>query len=155
MAPTLLEGGCWRPLPAPMGDLRGSISADSIERRVRAHFEFRFGRGNRTWSYDQGPWIAAERAAQAAGVGPHRASLIRKLMWLFYRNRWPLQFAAGCGWGAQGPEPLIVAALADPVRARARAELLILTGGLQRPAHDGDLEEIGGDALLDNFYASP
>lgn len=153
--PLHLEQGVWLPLPAPMGDLRGSISADAIERRTRALLEFLFGRGNRTWSYDHGPWIAAERAALAAGVGAHQADLIHKLMWLFYRNRWPLQFSAGCGWGAGGPAPLIAAALADPARARARAELLILTGALRWPMRDGDLEEIAGDALVDNFYASP
>lgn len=153
--PLLLEEGTWLPLPAPMGDLRGSISADSVERRIRALLEFRFGRGNRTWSYDHGPWIAAERAARVVGVDAHDAGLIRKLMWLFYRNRWPVQFAAGCGWGVEGSAPLIAGALAEPIRMRARSELLILTGGLQWPAHDGDLDEVAGDALIDNFYASP
>lgn len=154
-APILLNAGSWLPLPEPMGDLRGSISADSIERRTRMIFEFHFGRGNRIWSYDHGPWIAAERAALAAGVVVPQARLIRKLMWLFYRNRWPLQFSAGCGWGAEGAAPLISAALTNPAMARARAELLILTGALQWPAESGDLDDITGDELVDNFYASP
>lgn len=154
-ASLVLSAGNWLPLPEPMGDLRGTICADSLERQTRALFEFRFGRGNRMWSYDHGPWIAAERAALAAGVGVQQSGLIRKLMWLFYRNRWPLQFSAGCGWGAAGAAPLIAAALAEPVRARARAELLILTGALQWPAENGDLEDVAGDELADNFYASP
>jgi hypothetical protein len=154
-APLLLEEGNWNPLPEPMGDLRGSISVASIHRRTRAMFEYRLGRGDRTWSYDHGPWITAEKAATAAGVDIPQAELIRKLLWLFYRNRWPLQFSAGCGWGSDGYGPLIVAALADPARARARAELLILTGGLQWPAGDGSLHEVAGDALADDFYASP
>lgn len=153
--PVILGEGRWLPLPEPMGDLRGHISADSIGRRTRALFEFRFGRGNRIWSFDHGPWIAAERVALTAGVGHEQARLIRKLMWLFYRNRWPLQFAAGCGWGAEGVTSLITAALADPAQARARAELLILTGALQWPLKSGDLEEVAGDEILDNFYASP
>lgn len=154
-APLLLEEGCWDPLPEPMGDLRGNVSAPAIVRKTRALLEFRFGRGNRTWSYDHGPWIAAERRAHAAGVGAHQAELIRKQMWLFYRNRWPLQFATGCGWGPEGAGPLILAALADPARARARGELLILTGALQWPAQDGGLDEVAGDALADNFYSIP
>ena len=104
-ASLVLSAGNWLPLPEPMGDLRGTICADSLERQTRALFEFRFGRGNRMWSYDHGPWIAA--------------------------------------------------ALAEPVRARARAELLILTGALQWPAENGDLEDVAGDELAANFYASP
>lgn len=154
-APMLLEEGSWSPLPEPMGDLRGNISLASIERRTRMMFEFLLGRGNRDWSYERGPWIAAEQAALAAGVDVEQAELIRKLHWLFYRNRWPLQFAAGCGWGAEGCAPLIAAALADPARARARAVLLILTGALQWQIADGDLDEVAGDALIDNFYACP
>jgi hypothetical protein len=153
--PMLLEEGSWSPLPEPMGDLRGSVVVASLERRTRVLLEYRLGRGNRGWSYDHGPWIAAEVTAVEAGVGAYQAELIRKLLWLFYRNRWPLQFSAGCGWGPEGYAPLIAAALVDPARSRARAELLILTGALQWQVADGDLDDVAGDAILDNFYASP
>lgn len=152
---TLLEEVVWSPLPEPLGDLRGSISAGVTHRRTRAMFEHRLGRGNRGWSYDHGPWIAAESTAVAAGVDGEQAELIRKLLWLFYRKRWPVQFAAGCGWGVDGYAPLIAAALADPLRARARSELLISTGALQWKMADGDLEVSAGEPSIDDFYAAP
>jgi hypothetical protein len=154
-APMLLGEGVWTPLPPPMGDLRGKIMIDHVEPRTRALFEYQFGRGNRAWSYDDGPWITAQQTARAAGVADADTELLRKVLWLFYRNRWPLQFAVGCGWGADGYGPMIKDALARPGHMRARWELLILTGALQFPRADGNLDDVDGELLRDDFYASP
>jgi len=153
--PLVLGEGTWVPLPEPMGDLRGRLVVDGVDRRTCAMLESQLARGNEAWSYDAGPWIGAEQAAQDAGVGVYEAGMLRKVLWLFYRNRWPLQFADGCGWGGDGYAPLIAAALADPVKARARWELLVLTGALQwRPA-EGDLDRIAGEPYGAEFYAAP
>lgn len=154
-APVVVGAGAWRPLPEPLGDLRGWIVTDCMERRLCTMLEYGLGRGDVTWSYEHGPWVTAERDARQAGVGEPEAAALRNVMWLFYRNRWPLRFAEGCGWGVQGHAPLIASALADPARARARWELLILTGALQWRACDGDLDALAGDAIIDDFYASP
>lgn len=153
--PFLIGEGTWKPLPAPMGDLRGRIVVDGVDRRTCALLEQRLARGNRAWSYEDGPWIDAEVAARAAGVETDDATTVRNMLWLFYRNRWPLQFAEGCGWGDGGVAPLIAAVLKDPARARARWELLILTGALQWPVAEGDLERIVGDVPSEEFYAAP
>ncbi|MBZ5707804.1 hypothetical protein [Nannocystis pusilla] len=154
-APLAIGEGTWLPLPEPMGDLRGRLIVDGIDRRTCAALESQLARGNQAWSYDAGPWIGAERAARAAGVDAYNAVMLRKVLWLFYRNRWPLQFADGCGWGSDGYAPLIASALADPARARARWELLILTGALQWPMTQGDLDRVAGEPHGEDFYAAP
>lgn len=153
--PLVIGEGTWVPLPEPMGDLRGRLAVEGVERRTCALLERRLARGNRDWTYESGPWIGAEVTARAAGVEALAADALRKVLWLFYRNRWPLQFADGCGWGSSGYGPLIAAALADPAHMRARWELLILTGALQRPASEGDLERTAGDSHSEEFYAAP
>lgn len=153
--PLVIGEGTWVPLPEPMGDLRGRLVVDGVDRRTCAMFESQLARGNQAWSYDDGPWIGAERAAQGVGVADYEAELLRKVLWLFYRNRWPMQFADGCGWGTDGYAPLIAAALADPARARARWELLVLTGGLQWHTAEGDLDRVAGEPHGADFYASP
>lgn len=149
-----VAGGTWAPLPDPLGDRRGRIVGHSMHPRTRARFEYRLARGERSWSYAHGPWMAAEQAALLAGVDQADAESLRKVMWLFYRNRWPIEFADGCGWGAHGHAPLIAAALAEPLRLRARWDLLILTGGLRWRTEDGD-HDVTGEPILDDFYATP
>ncbi|PCC70689.1 hypothetical protein SAMN02745121_05426 [Nannocystis exedens] len=153
--PLVVGEGTWVPLPEPMGDLRGRLVVEGLHRRTCALLEHQLARGNRDWTYEKGPWIGAEASARAAGVEAQAADALRKVLWLFYRNCWPLQFADGCGWGSRGYGPLIAAALADPIHMRARWELLILTGALQWPASEGDLERIAGDSHGDEFYAAP
>ncbi|WAS93670.1 hypothetical protein [Nannocystis punicea] len=153
--PLVVGEGTWIPLPEPMGDLRGRLAVEGVHRRTCALLEYQLARGNRNWTYESGPWILAEAAARDAGLDGLAAGALRKVLWLFYRNCWPLQFADGCGWGSGGYAPLIAAALADPAHMRARWELLILTGALRRPAAEGDLERVAGDPLGEEFYAAP
>ncbi len=150
-----VASGTWEPLPAPLGDLRGRIVGDSIHKRTRARFEHGLARGDQTWSYTNGPWVTARQQALDAGVAESDADNLCKVMWLFYRNRWPLEFAAGCGWGVDGVAPLIAAVLADPRRMRARWDLLTLTGGLRWRTEEGDLDDVNGEPILDDFYAAP
>lgn len=151
----LVGRGRWIALPEPLGDLRGRIVLDGLDARTCAMLECSFGRGNPAWSYDEGPWVAAEHSALAAGIGDYEAEMLRKVMWMFYRQRWPLKFAATCGWGERGPDEPIAAALADPERACARWELLILTGGLQWPVAEGCLDEVEDFRGIDDFYELP
>lgn len=147
--------GTWEPLPEPLGDLRGRLVGPAMHRRTRALFEYGLARGDSTWTYTHGPWVAARDAALLAGVGDRDAESLGKVMWLFYRDRWPLELSDGCGWGADGYAGMIAAVLADPRRLRARWDLLLLTGGLRWRTQDGDLEDITGEPILDDFYASP
>lgn len=148
--------GRWVPLPPPLYNLRGRVVSDELDDDIRELLEHFLGRGMRTWSFDHGPWADAELRAIAAGVGEYEASLLHKLMWAFYADRWPLKFTEGCGFGAEGVAPLIAAALADPPRMRARWELLLLTGGLQWVPAEGslDLESTDEDPWHD-FYDEP
>jgi hypothetical protein len=156
VAPAVSVGsGTWQPLPRPLGDLRGRIVAHCMQRRTRALFEYRLARGDHSWSYTHGPWVTARQAAMHAGVGEVDAESLRKVMWLFYRNRWGLDLSEGCGWGPDSYAPMIAAVLADPRRLRARWELLIMTGGLRWPVADGDLHDVTGEPILDDFYATP
>lgn len=150
----LLGHGRFELLPPPLGSLRGRLITDVLEGKLLAELEATLGRGNPAWSFDQGPWVEAERAALSAGVGAYEAELLRKVMWLYYAHRWPLKFTEGCGFGPEGPAPLVAAALAEPQRMRARWELLILTGALLWPPADGDLDDMGGGEA-DDFYAEP
>ncbi|WP_434421516.1 hypothetical protein [Nannocystis pusilla] len=111
--PLVIGEGEWVPLPEPMGDLRGKLAVDGVHRRTCALLEHRLARGNRDWTYESGPWISAEATARAAGVDAPAADALRKVSWLFYCERWPLQFADGCGWGSGGYGPLIAAALTE------------------------------------------
>ncbi|MCY1067436.1 hypothetical protein OV090_22000 [Nannocystis sp. RBIL2] len=153
--PLVVGEGAWVPLPEPMGDLRGRLVVEGVDRRTCALLEHRLARGNRDWTYERGPWVGAEATARAAGVDAGAAGVLRKVLWLFYCERWPLQFADGCGWGSGGYGPLIAAALADPAHMRARWELLILTGALQWPACEGGLERIASHSHGEEFYAAP
>lgn len=147
--------GTWEPLPRPLGDLRGRIIGHGMDRRTRALFEYRLARGDRSWSYTHGPWVTARQMAMLAGVEDTDAESLRKVMWLFYRNRWPLEFSEGCGWGEDSYAAMISAVLSEPQRMRARWDMLILTGGLRWPVEDGDLQDVAGEPILDDFYATP
>lgn len=152
----VLGRGRWVPLPPPLDGLRGYVVSDELDDDTRELVEHFLGRGTRTWSFDHGPWADAERQAIAAGVGEYEAGLLRKLMWTFYADRWPLKFTAGCGFGAEGVAPLIAAALAEPLRMRARWELLLLTGGLQWVPEEGSLDhESTDDDPWHDFYDEP
>lgn len=147
-----IGSGTWEPLPAPLGDLRGRIAGEGMHRRTRALFEYGFGRGDPSWSYADGPWVAARGDALDAGLAAVDADSLAKVMWLFYRDRWPLELADGCGWGPGGHAPLIAVALAEPGRMRARWDLLILTGGLRWRTEDGSLDDMTGEPLPADFY---
>ena len=148
--------GRWVSLPPPLDCFRGRVVSDEIDDDTCGTLERLLSRGTRAWSFGHGPWADAEREAIAAGVGEYEARLLRKLMWSFYRGRWPLKFTGGCGFGPEGVAPLIAAALADPQRMRARWEVLLRTGGLRWPPADGDLEEVRDDGdPWDDFYTEP
>ena len=137
--------GRWVPLPPPLDRFRGRVVSDEIDDDTCGTLEHLLSRGTRAWSFGHGPWADAEREAIAAGVGEYEARLLHKLMWSFYRGRWPLKFT-----------PLIAAALADPQRMRARWEVLLRTGGLRWPPDDGDLEVVRDDGdPWDDFYTEP
>jgi hypothetical protein len=146
--------GQWVPLSPPLSDLRGQVLSDTLNRESCAWLEHRFARGSRTWSMEQGPWTVAERAARAAGVDVYDSGLLRLVMWSFYRGRWPLKFAVGCGFGPEGHALLIADALRQPERMRARWELLLQTGGLRQPSASpvDDSDDVDNP---DEFYSEP
>jgi hypothetical protein len=148
--------GRWGPLPPPLDRFRGRVVSDELDDHTCDMLERALCRGTKTWTFGHGPWADAEREAIAAGIGEYDARLLRKLMWSFYRGRWPLKFTSGCGFGPEGVAPLIAAALADPQRLRARWEVLLRTGGLCWPPAEGDLEEVRDDGdPWDDFYTEP
>jgi len=87
------------------------------------------------------PWDAWKAKALAAGLSEELAWLGRGLMREAYCHAWSKRLCRECGWSDEGAA-LLQRALADPVKAGKRWNLLLATDGGNYP----EGAEVGGQS---------